>query len=57
MKCRKVLYKDKIEAMFILSQLNLRGRKGHPNRREKRCYYCNQCKGWHITSQEYCPTK
>lgn len=51
MKCNKVVYKDKIKAMFTLSQLNLAGRKGNPNRREKRIYYCDKCKGWHITSK------
>ncbi len=51
MKCKKALYKDKIEAMFTLSQLRFKGRKGNPNRREKRVYYCAKCNGWHITSK------
>ena len=36
MKYKKVLYKDKIEAMFILSQLKFQGRKGNPNKKEKK---------------------
>ena len=45
MICKKKKYKDKISAMFALSQCK-RG-KGH--RQEIRLYYCNECKAWHLT--------
>ena len=47
-KCNKIKYKDKISAMFALSQCK---RKSKGKRQEKRIYYCNICKAWHLTSK------
>lgn len=46
--CRKVKYKDKIAAMFALSQCKS-VKKG--NRQEIRFYYCNKCKCYHLTKK------
>ena len=45
--CNKIKY-DKIGAMFALSQTMKS--KSH-KRMEKRIYYCNECKAWHLTSE------
>ena len=47
--CTKQKYKDKISAMFALSQCRKYG-KVHI-KLEKRCYYCSECKAWHLTSK------
>lgn len=49
--CTKRKYKDRIAAMFALSQCRARYRKG--NRQEKRIYFCDKCKAWHLTSKIY----
>lgn len=48
--CKKRKYKDKLSAMFALSQCK---RVGNYNsiRNEKRFYYCDKCKCWHLTSK------
>lgn len=48
--CKKKRYKDKLEAMFALSQARKHRRKGH-NRREKRFYFCKECNCYHLTSK------
>lgn len=48
--CKKRKYKDKLSAMFALSQTKRRGNY-QPLRNEKRIYYCENCKAWHLTSQ------
>ncbi len=49
-KCLKTGYKDKISAMFALSQVRRQDARG--NRQEKRVYYCPICHKWHLTSQD-----
>lgn len=48
MKCTKRKYKDKIAAMFALSQCRRQTAVG--NRQERRVYYCLICGKWHLTS-------
>ncbi len=43
--CTKKKYKDRISAMFALSQC----KKGNGNRQEIRYYYCSECDAWHLT--------
>lgn len=50
-KCSKRRYKDKIAAMFALSQC--RKQTAYGNRQEKRVYYCPACKCFHLTSKSY----
>lgn len=50
-KCNKRKFKDKIAAMFALSQCRARINKG--NRQEKRIYFCEKCKAYHLTSKSY----
>lgn len=50
MSCGKVKYKDKLAAMVAL----VRCKGKHNNawkRQEKRVYYCNECKAWHLTKK------
>ena len=49
MFCNKIKYKDKISAMFALSQCK-KFRKVS-KKIEKRYYYCDICKSWHLTSK------
>lgn len=48
-KCCKRRYKDKIAAMFALSQCRKQTATG--NRQEQRVYYCSKCKCYHLTSK------
>lgn len=47
MSCKKKKYKDKIAAMFALSQC----KRGKGQRQEIRFYYCRDCNAWHLTKQ------
>lgn len=49
--CNKRKYKDKISAMFALSQC--RRYTKVTEKLESRVYYCERCKSWHLTSQKY----
>lgn len=49
--CNKKRYKDKISAMFALSQCRRVG-KTKSKRNECRIYFCNKCKCYHLTSKE-----
>lgn len=49
--CKKRKYKDKISAMFALSQC--RRYTKVTEKLESRVYYCNKCKMWHLTSKRY----
>ena len=49
MPCKKRKFKDKLSAMFALSQA--RRQTAHGNRQEKRIYHCPICNKWHLTSQ------
>ena len=51
MSCNKKKYKDKISAMFALSQTKFVGNY-NPKRNEKRFYFCNECNAWHLTSKD-----
>lgn len=51
MSCNKKKYKDKISAMFALSQTQFVGNYS-PKRNEKRFYFCNECNAWHLTSKD-----
>jgi len=48
--CHKKSF-DKIGAMLILSKVKS-SRNSNFNRREKRYYFCNQCKSYHLTSKD-----
>lgn len=48
---KKKKYKDKISAMFALSQCRKVGNY-NAKRNEKRIYYCAICKSYHLTSQK-----
>lgn len=48
--CKKRKYKDKIAALFALSQCLRQNAKG--NRHECRVYFCNKCNSYHLTSKK-----
>ena len=50
-QCQKIRYKDKISAMFALSQCRRKIGKV-TEKLEVRCYYCDNCHGWHLTSKK-----
>ena len=50
--CHKVKYHDKIAVMFALSKCKFSQRKGNHKREEKRFYWCEQCKAYHLTSKK-----
>jgi hypothetical protein len=47
--CTKRKYRDKISAMFALSQC--RRYTKVTEKIESRCYYCSKCNAWHLTSK------
>lgn len=49
--CRKIKYKDKIEAMIALADCTKRSAKSH--HMENRIYYCQECHAWHLTSGKF----
>lgn len=51
MSCKKRKYKDKLSAMFALSQTKKNGNY-NPLRNEKRMYFCSECNAWHLTSKD-----
>lgn len=46
--CTKVCF-TKVEAQGALNNMTKHHRK---YRREKRMYYCDKCKAWHLTKQD-----
>ena len=48
--CNKIKYKDKLSAMFALSQCR---RVGNYKGKRDECayYYCEECKAYHLTSK------
>ena len=48
MKCSKIKYIDKIAAMLALASCK-NSKAGR--RQERRIYYCNICKCYHLTSE------
>lgn len=56
---KKVRYRDKKEALNALHKIQTKIRRplsegdGWTQRRECRAYACEECKGWHLTSQKH----
>lgn len=50
MSCHKKRL-DKIGAMLVVANATKVSQKSH-NRKEKRTYYCDECKAWHTTSKK-----
>lgn len=46
--CGKRLYRDKMAALFAMSQV--RDDAGRP-KVEHSAYYCPSCRGWHLTAK------
>lgn len=48
--CKKIKYKDKLSAMFALSQCK---RVGNYKSKRDECaiYFCNECNAYHLTSK------
>lgn len=51
MSCHKKKYKDKLSAMFALSQCKKFG-NFISKRNECRIYYCKECSAYHLTSKK-----
>jgi len=47
--CKKKTYKIEASAIMVLVKA-LRSKKHE--RQEVRHYYCNECRGWHLTSKK-----
>lgn len=47
MKCQKIRYRTRIDAMISLATLR---HQDKPDHTEQRCYRCPRCRGWHLTS-------
>lgn len=42
---------NKVKAMFVVVEAKRKTYiNGNSKRKEKRSYYCNTCKAWHVTS-------
>ena len=46
--CNKIKYKDKLSAMFALSQCRRVGKR-KSNRDECAYYFCKECNAYHLT--------
>lgn len=46
--CAKIRYRDRVAALLALSRTGQHGER-RP-KEERRAYYCQQCRGWHLTS-------
>ena len=44
---RKIRYRTKLDAKLELAAIQ---RSRNPRRKERRYYWCPECKGWHLTS-------
>lgn len=47
----KLRLRDHKEAIALLHRCQAAHALGNPRRRERRAYFCDACKGWHLTSQ------
>lgn len=50
--CTKRKYFTKSQAEQILYKVMFRNWRGNVNRKECRCYQCDECGYWHLTSME-----
>lgn len=53
-KCRKVRYRDRIAAEFVLAKIR-HSDSSIRAQQEKRAYRCSACGGWHLTHLESAP--
>lgn len=51
----KLCFPTKGQALEVIKKPNVRGKniKSKRKKREKRCYQCEYCGDWHLTSAEY----
>ncbi|WP_157008802.1 hypothetical protein [Agromyces laixinhei] len=47
--CTKTRYRDRIAAMLVLAQIH---DKASRPKQEARVYFCDDCRGWHLTSRK-----
>lgn len=45
--CEKRRYRSQWDGLRVLARI---WREGSRHRREKGCYFCSLCRGWHLTS-------
>jgi hypothetical protein len=50
-RCNKRRYRDEIAAKLALEHISYKDHRREKN--ESRCYRCNMCKGYHLTSVPY----
>ena len=51
-KCKKIVFRSKRAAeQAVLSARIARALRSSERRLERRCYFCQACEGWHLTSQ------
>lgn len=52
MRCAKRRYRSQIEAKIRLADIQLKDQRRNRSKAEKRAYFCQACRGWHLTSKE-----
>ena len=50
--CTKMRYRDRIAAMLVLAQIQNQDKASRP-KQEARVYFCDDCRGRHLTSRRY----
>lgn len=51
-KCDKKKLSEQ-QALYILSRAREQYEEGFNERKERRKYYCRECKAWHVTSKGF----
>ena len=49
--CTKTRYRDRIAALLVLAQIQNQDKASRP-KQEARVYFCDDCRGWHLTSRK-----
>ena len=51
-KCDKKKFSEH-QALYVIARAKEQANEGFDERKEKRSYYCRECKSWHVTSKGY----
>jgi hypothetical protein len=47
----KLRWDCEAQALRIIDQAKDARKRGHEARQERRAYFCERCRGWHVTSR------
>lgn len=56
-RCAKRLFKTEAAAKVALVDITIKANRGGKTHGECRYYLCHRCKGWHLTSHPFDPSK